>query len=239
MRLVRSACDLRTYTSRDRTNRDFSYLAAHDRAEHCSYTVDPGMGCHRIGRGSRSPVQATCQQRSSSRIATTGSLWPATRTKTGVFTGAVQIGLHPCSPELGSCELACSKTKHLLLWLLRPLVRQSAPCLVGLCQRIVERGHVGPGFAVHVRRGMLQQTAPGMSVYASVRVGFDQRTQLVYGHHPNGHPRPPAAPLKRMGLMKRTGEGSVDCPQRYNPKRICNDGHGRGFIQGSSRVSGC
>jgi len=56
-------------------------------------------------------------------------------------------------------------------------------------------------------------------------------TQLLYGHHPNGHPRSPAAPLKRMGRMKRTGEGSVDCPQRYNPKRICNDGHGRGFIQ--------
>ena len=163
------------------------------------------MGCHRIGRGSRSPVQATCQQRSSSRIATTGSLWPATRTKTGVFTGAVQIGLHPCSPELGSCELACSKTKHFPLWLLRPLVRQTAPCLVGLCQRIVERGHVGPGFAVHVRRDMLQQTAPGMSVYASVRVGFDQRDTASLRASSQRTPEVPSRPLEAYGAYEKDG----------------------------------
>ena len=29
----------------------------------------------------------------------------------------------------------------------------------------------------------------------------------------------------------------MDCPQRYNPKRICNDGHGRGFIQKGHWVS--
>ena len=194
MRLVRSACDLRTYTSRDRTNRDFSYLAAHDRAEHCSYTVDPGMGCHRIGRGSRSPVQATCQQRSSSRIATTGSLWPATRTRTGVLTGAVQIGLHPCSPELGSCELACSKTKHLLLWLLRPLVRQSAPCLVGLCQRIVGHGQVGPGFAAPMRRSDLPRE---WELSSPATVPFSTRYCCGNRVYRSVQPRAHAAPARQ------------------------------------------
>ena len=86
-----------------------SCFVGHEHAEHCSYPFGSGMGCHRMGRESRSPVHVTCQQRSSSQIATTGSLWPAMRTRTGVFTGAVQIGLHRCSPELGRCELVCGK----------------------------------------------------------------------------------------------------------------------------------
>jgi len=86
-----------------------SCFVGHEHAEYCSYPFGSGMGCHRIGRESRSPVHVTCQQRSSSQIATTGSRWPVMRTRTGVFTGAVQIGLHPCSPELGPCELVCGK----------------------------------------------------------------------------------------------------------------------------------
>src|SRR5215217_6727378 len=64
------------------------------RSQNCSYSFRPGMGCHRMGRWSRSPVHATCQQRSLSQMATTGSLSPTTRTSTALFTGAVQIGLH-------------------------------------------------------------------------------------------------------------------------------------------------
>src|SRR4051812_40716715 len=86
-----------------------SCFAGHEHAEHCSYPFGPGMGCHRMGRESRSPVHVTCQQRSSSQIATTGSLWPAMRTRTGVFTGAIQIGLHPGSPEAGPCKLVRGK----------------------------------------------------------------------------------------------------------------------------------
>src|SRR5829696_2970595 len=82
------------------------------------------MGCHRMGRESRSPVHVTCQQRSSSQIATTGSLWPAMRTRTGVFIGAVQIGLHPGSPEAGPCELVRGKANTPALvhaaWMIGP-----------------------------------------------------------------------------------------------------------------------
>ena len=96
-------------TPKSGSGSDVSCFAGYEHAEHCSFPFGSRMGCHRMGRESRSLVHVTCQQRSSSQIATTGSRWPVMRTRTGVFTGAVQIGLHPCSPELGPCELVCGK----------------------------------------------------------------------------------------------------------------------------------
>ena len=59
----------------------------------------PGIDCHRIGRGSRSPVHSTCQQRSSSQTATTGSSGEL-RARERVCPQGQSKLLDPCSPEL-------------------------------------------------------------------------------------------------------------------------------------------